>query len=107
MATVPVLTHCPYVAVWNAANFFANASAYFPGNGCPPHFKLVKASSSAANSAFVAGGHGVKGVLRPGSPPVIASFPTCESPVRILNLGNGFCPSDLASGTLQRQAASG
>jgi hypothetical protein len=33
----------------------------------------------------VATGHGVKGVLRTGSPPVIASFPTCESPVTKLN----------------------
>ena len=49
---------------WNAANFLANASAYFPGNGWPPHFELVKASSSAANSSFVAIGHGVNGVLR-------------------------------------------
>src|SRR6202451_1839145 len=107
IATVPVLTHWPYFAVWNAANFFANASAYLPGNGWPPHFRLVKASSSAANSSFVATGHGVKGVLRTGSPPVIASFPTCESPVTKLNLVDVCCACAAAAAGALRHDASG
>src|SRR5580658_1336356 len=79
MATVPVFTHWAYFAVCSFANFFAKAEACLPGNGWPPQLEPFSTSSSARASSLVAIGHLVKGVLRNGLPPVIASFPTCAS----------------------------
>src|ERR1700747_1879437 len=75
MATVPVFTVCPYFAVWYSANFLPKASVCLPGNGCPPQFRLVTTSSSAARSFSVKTGQGSKRFFRIASPPVIASFP--------------------------------
>src|SRR5580658_48369 len=52
-------------------------------------------------------GHGVKGVFRTGPPPVIASFPTGQSPVQKLDLANASCVCGAAAAEAQRHAVSG
>src|SRR5690348_5808775 len=74
IATVPVFTHWAYFAVCNSANFLPKATEYLPGKGWPPHLELASTSSRAARSSFRANGHSVKGVLRKGSPPAMASL---------------------------------
>src|SRR5215469_1743522 len=78
IATVPVLTHWAYLTVCSSANFFAKATECLPGNGWPPHFVLVKTSSSACASSSVEAGQLGKGVFLSASPPVIARFPTAK-----------------------------
>src|ERR1700676_623148 len=78
MATVPVFTHCAYFAVWVSANFFAKEVAYFPGNGWPPQLGVARTLCSASASALEPLGHGVKGVVRVGVPPVMPNFPICR-----------------------------
>src|SRR5215469_14580032 len=78
IATVPVLTHWAYLTVCSSANFLWKATECLPGNGWPPHFVLVRTSSSACASSFVEVGQLGKGVFLSASPPAIASFPTAK-----------------------------
>src|SRR5713101_4395338 len=92
IATVPVFTHCPYLAVWNSANFLANASPCLPGKGWPPQLRLVKTSSRAHFSPSVKTGQGSKRFFLTGSPPVIASFP-----IAVLLLLHKLCDCNVNS----------